>query len=360
MSSNIVEVVRINNLVKHPNADTLYVATIKGWPCIVKEGQFSVGNLAVYIPIDSVIPDELADKYNLEYLKKGNRVRTIKLRGVISQGLLLTLPEGVNWKEGRDVAKEMGVTKWEPPAPSYQRPGQGNRTIKNPNPNFRKYTNIEHIKNYPDMFENGEEIIITEKIHGTNWRAANIQADPKTWWEKIKANFRGNYEFIVGSHNVQLGRGLKGFLKARKSYYGSDIYSTMAKKLDIESILPKGYALYGELYGEGIQDLTYGQRGHNIAFFDLMIDGEYADYSVFEKFCKDHDLPMVPVLYRGPYFSGVIEKYTDGKSVIYPSQIREGIVIKPAKNTIHPRVGRKILKSVSNKYLLRKNGTEYN
>lgn len=112
MSSNIVEVVRINNLVKHPNADTLYVATIKGWPCIVKEGQFSVGNLAVYIPIDSVIPDELADKYNLEYLKKGNRVRTIKLRGVISQGLLLTLPEGVNWKEGRDVAKEMGVTKW--------------------------------------------------------------------------------------------------------------------------------------------------------------------------------------------------------------------------------------------------------
>jgi RNA ligase (TIGR02306 family) len=88
VSELLVNVVKLESLVRHENADTLLIATIGGWYCIVKEGEFQAGDLAVYIPIDSVLPDVLIEKYELSYLKNGGRVRTVKLRGFISQGLL--------------------------------------------------------------------------------------------------------------------------------------------------------------------------------------------------------------------------------------------------------------------------------
>ena len=89
MSSLIVEVCEISNIEPHPNADRLDIPTVKGWNCIVQKGSYRAGDWCVFFPPDSVLPDWIISDYELEFLKKGGRVGTLKLRGYISQGLIL-------------------------------------------------------------------------------------------------------------------------------------------------------------------------------------------------------------------------------------------------------------------------------
>ncbi len=365
MSSLIVEVVRINELEKHPNADTLLIATVRGWKCIVKDGEFKLGDLAVYVPIDAVIPPNVVEQYGLTYLKKGERVRTIKLRGYISQGLLLPLPPGASWREGQDVARILGITKWEPPARPAQglTPGQRPSTVKNPNPWFHKYVDIENHNNYPDVFGPDDEVVITEKVHGTNLRAGWVPVHPRSWWSKLITKLtRRQWEFVVGSHNVQL----YGRMNAKHFYKEThgNLYVEAARLYDLPRKLPKGIVIYGEVYGKGIQDLTYGLDDIDVVFFDAKRNGQYLDYEEFDKLCKELGLPTAPVLYKGRYGDTThVSTYASGDSILAASkgtkQMREGCVIKCLKDTNHPRIGRKILKYVSTDYLLRQNGTEY-
>ena len=117
MSQLIVEVCKVDAVDAVPNSDNLESVTVKGWHCIVGKGNHKVGDLVIYCPPDSIIPTDIIDKYKLTFLKKNGRVGTIKLRGSISQGLILTPdPKMV---EGQDVASILGITKWEPPVKSY-------------------------------------------------------------------------------------------------------------------------------------------------------------------------------------------------------------------------------------------------
>ena len=118
MSSLIVEVCKIDGIEKHGNADTLEVIQVKGWNVISKMGQYKVGDLVIFIPPDSIIPQEMIEKYELTYMKNGGRIQTVKLRGVISQGLILPCPKGYE-KIGLDVSKVLGITKWQPPEPKF-------------------------------------------------------------------------------------------------------------------------------------------------------------------------------------------------------------------------------------------------
>lgn len=361
MSSLLVEVVRVGEITKHPNADTLSTVAVKGWNCIIKTGQFQTGDLGLYIPIDSVLPDWMVEKYQLEYLKNGSRVRTVKLRQVLSQGLLLTIPEGYDFHEGQSVAEVLGITKWEPPAPSYQKAGvPGRKATKNrPNPNFSRYCDPENIKHYPDVFVDGDEVVITEKIHGTNLRVGNVRRHwGNGWWARLKrrlfGRWLGDHEFAVGSRNVHL-------IGDNPQFYEGNVYHQIAKRYNLARVLPPDYTLYGEIFGDGIQDLTYGKTGKEIdvVFFDLKCGEQYVNWDDFTGFCQQHNLPVVPVLYRGPYHGGLIGEHTGGKSLLAPKQIREGCVIKTITEQNDLRIGRKILKSVSEDYLLRKDGTEY-
>lgn len=361
MSSLFVPIVKIKKIEKHPNADTLSIANFEGmgWNCIVKNDDFCVGDLAIYVPIDHVVPDKLIKEYNLSYLKNGARITTVKLRGYVSQGLLLNL-RGKKYKLGDNVAADLGITKWEPPAPGfYKQLGKVNR-IKRANSNFTKYTDIQNIKNYFNVFEDGDEVVITEKIHGCNSRFGNLPIDLSFggFFTKIKNRvktwFTGGYEFVYGSHNVQLG-----IAKRKEDLNSNDVWTKMVKKYQLNKIIPKDYLVYGEIYGKGIQDLTYGLEDIDLVVFDIKYKGEYLSWNEVEELCKKFGLQTVPVLYKGQYNKDLLPTYTDGKSTICATQIREGCVIKPIKETNHGRVGRKILKSVSENYLMRKGGTEY-
>ena len=355
MSKLIVEVCKVKSIRKHPNADKLSVVVIKDWACIVGLDQYKPGDLVVFVPPDSVVPSETAEKYNLEYLRKNGRVRTVKLRGFISQGLVLSIPEGQKWKEGQDVAKYFGITKYDPPTPEYQRLNNGNRpTKKKKNPLFDKYTNIENIKNYTTVFKSGEQVVITEKIHGTNFRAGKLARYKNNLWGKIKSYFFGAYEFVYGSHSIQI----VGF-KGRKCFYGEDVYGRMAKKYNLADKIPEDYIIYGEIYGKKIQDLEYGRDDIDVAFFDVKYKGKYLDYDEFKKFCEKYKLPTVPELYKGGFSQMALYAYTIGNSVLYKEQIREGCITKPLKEEYDHTIGRKILKSINKEYLLRKDRTDY-
>jgi hypothetical protein len=161
MSTFAVTVEKIT-ITEHPNADALELANIADYQAIVRKGQFSTGDLVAYIPEQAIVPQVLLKEMGLEGKlagKQANRVKAIKLRGILSQGLVY--PARPEWQEGADVTELLGITKWEPPAPAHlagEMYSAGlDRTLK---------YDIENIKKYPRVLEPGEQVVFTEKLHG--------------------------------------------------------------------------------------------------------------------------------------------------------------------------------------------------
>lgn len=369
MSSLIVEVCEIKEVIHHPNADRLDIATVKGWNCIVGRDSYEAGDWCVFFPPDSILTEQLIKDWNLEFLKKGGRVGTLKLRGYISQGLILPINCIYSVKKsslpeiyvGLDVTKALGVAKYEvPEKPSHMQDKSTTRKVQNPN--FTKYTDIENIQNFDTVFEDGDMVVITEKIHGSNirfgwlpieinWRSRNIFGILRSLFRKYI--LREKYEFVYGSHNVQLQ------FDSDKGYYDKNIYSEVLKKFNIGN-LPAGYTFYGEVYGKGVQDLEYGRDELDIVIFDIKDDeGKYLQYHLLVSLCLLQKLPIAPELYVGEFHMEDMKSFTQGSSTICENQIREGCVVKSLVEKNHPRIGRMILKSINPEYLARKNRTEF-
>ena len=362
MSECITRVAKIIKVESHPNADRLEMAQVDGWHCVVPKGVYSKNDLCVYIPIDSVLPLQLEETLfdNAKVKLSKGRIKTIKLRGMISQGLIANLDtikcflgdhgKHIKLELDTDITSELGILKYEPPAPGFQ--SFGVKKVRISNPNFTKYKSIENIKNYHTLFKPEDEIIATEKIHGTNFRAGWVlkeipQGISKKAAFKVACFFSSDYkwEFNVGSHNVQL------------TLEGNNIYSDIARKHDLKARMKKGEILYGEIYGPGVQKgyhygLKEGEK--ELVVFDLKDNGKYADFNCLRERAEKIGARVVPVLYSGPYENCDKEKITEGDSVFAPEQkIREGMVIRSMVEAYNPRVGRKVLKCISPDYLLR-------
>ncbi len=355
MSSLIVEVCEIDEINEHPNADALEVAVVKGWECIVRKSSFQVGDRVVYFPLDTLIPLDLAEKLGVtNYLKGlrkdypqpadrpwGGRVGATRLRGQVSYGLLMEL-EREDWDVGQNVAEELGVGKWEPPVQ------HGSDESLPAHPLFHTYTDIENWKNFPHAFEEGEEIALTEKIHGTNARIGLIRTED------------GEREWMAGSHNQRRKPPEEGELPG---VYWLPMTGEVKSLLSDPAFEGKSVILFGEIFGAGVQDLKYGQSNNQKQFraFDLAVDFQYLDLDEFLTMCQKHDVATVPLVYRGPYSAEVIREHTSGQTTVCDAdQIREGVVIRPVKERRSEVVnGRLVLKSISDDYVLRKGGTEH-
>ena len=137
-------------------------------------------------------------------------------------------------------------------------------------------------------------------------------------------------------------------------------------KQDYPTVFETGIYLLGEIYGKGVQDLTYGTTEPEFRLFDIYVGepgkGRYLDYDEKVRVCTDYNIPMVPLIYRGPFSKDKILEWTDGKETVSGRKlhIREGVVIRPVKERNDSKLGRVMLKSVSTDYLFRKNATEFN
>jgi RNA ligase (TIGR02306 family) len=370
MSSHIVEICEVDDVQPHPNADRLDIVRVKGWQCVVGKGEYRKSDKVIYIPIDSVLPENVESILfppDSKVKLHNHRIKTIKLRGAISQGMAVK-PEtlAVCGEVGYDVGGVLGITKYEPPPP--KEPGfRGRQTSpKQCNPYFHKYTDIENIKNYNSVFEPGEIVVVTEKIHGTNFRCGWVKSVPNTWWKKVKKFFGWlpEWEFVYGSRNVQLqDRG-----SGATTFYEENVYAEAVKKYRLKEVLDKGYVLYGEIYGDGIQKgYTYGcgKGERKLAVFDVQIQSHlnpnsqlYLDSAQLGQFVLDTKLPSVPIIYVGEYDEARIKSMAVGESVVAPSQkIREGVVIRPLHEAVSI-CGRKILKLINDDYLLKADTTE--
>jgi len=375
LSTLAVKVERIRDIQPHGNADRLEIATVLGWQCVVQKGAFKKGDLCVYFPIDSILPQTVEDAIfgaDSKIKLAKHRIRAIKLRGAISQGLatepktLIGLGAGIiNAKEGTDLTAVLGVTKYEPPPPRTQGMSNLQKSWRKKNPHFHEYTDIENAKNYPDTFAPGERVLVSEKVHGTNFRAGWVPYEPDNLWKKLLTwlHLAPKYEFVFGSRKVQLqdpGRVAgTGFYERQANGEGpppGNVYAEAVRKYNLRKI-PLGYVVYGEIYGSGIQKgYTYGckQGEHKVAFFDLMINGQYQDDYEFRRWATIVGLPVVPQLWSGKYESlDQMKALTVGDSVLCHEQpCMEGVVVKPEHERWDPSLGRVILKVVSDQYLL--------
>ena len=389
-------IVTIDEIKPIPNYDRVEHARVGGWWVIVKKDQFKVGEPAVYIEVDSKVPE----KEPFLFLEaKKYRVKTQKMCKVISQGLLMH-PSDFGWfsmqnktdlewdmhdekgkvlEVGDFVTEKLGITYYEPEdnkrkansvdkykAMAQRRPdifkkpwarwmmrrewGKkvmflffGRKKDKaNGWPSWIKKTDEERCQNMPWLFPGGdEEFTVTEKIDGTSTTFAIYGQGRKQ-------------RFYVCSRNVVQAD------PERACYYDSNVYWEMAKKYKVEEALKalmdsttEYIILQGETYGAGIQKRDYSMEGHDFAAFNLIIKRENGepvrfDWNAMKMALTPLDIPVVPLVddaFKIPETCDELLKIAEGNSAI-DGKMREGIVIRS-------KDGQRSFKAVSNNFLLK-------
>lgn len=373
MSDYKVPYTTIIKIEPHNNAERLEVATIYGFQVVVQKGKYQAGDPIVYVPIDSVLPQWLEDRLfpaDSKIKLNNHRVRQIRIRKLASQGMAIDVLDvvdkiGTKIKLEDDLQEILGVTKYEPPVtgPSQTLGTKKNRNARKAHPLFHKYNGLNNIKWFPDLFKEGETVVIQEKLHGTNARAGIVPFHANTLWKKIKKffGFAPKWENVYGSNNVDIsskGRGYDG-------WYGEDVYGSVFSELEIFDLIPEGYVVYGEIVGPGIQkNYEYGQSEHRFFLFDVkevLEDGtqRWLNPHEVKVFAEENCLDMVPELYYGSFSKEMTAAFTKGPSQLDPNtKVREGIVIKSCDQ--YDQAGNKrAVKWVSEDYLDDKDNTDF-
>lgn len=352
----LASVQRILKVEKHPNADSLDICTVLGWKTITKRDEFKEGDLCVYIEIDSILP---SDNLMFDFLKnkdgKMQRIRTIKLRGQISSGIIFPLnilnhtedygslvfcdyrdgePFWRKIEEGLDVTDFLEVIKYEPEIPAQLR-----GKIKGNRPDFIPRTDETRIQSLGNELLSkyfGIECFVTEKLDGTS----------------------ASYFFKDGQYGVC----------SRNLMYQEDdtnTYSTISRNLNMREKLEKygkNIVVQGEIIGPGIQGNKYKLSKPEFYAFNVYSINEmkFMSFNEFKKVCADLELKTVPIINEELSLPTDIDRIllmADGESKLCPGVLREGIVIRPLIEIMDGNEklsynGRLTFKVISNKFLL--------
>lgn len=340
------QIVKIEKVEKHPNADTLSIYTVLGdYPIVDKTGKYNVDDLATYIPIDSIVPDTekyyflcpkmyekyeedgefkqrmVGFKYPVGSVPEKNRIiKAKKILNIYSQGLLdLPIP---NLCLGDSVVEAIGLKKWEEEVeenlPNVKKT-KGANAAPAPKGWAIPYYDIEGVRKYLNCLIPNEEIVLTEKINGSN---ASFVHDGTSLWVKSR-----------------------NFYKKQNS---DDMWWDIAYRYDLEkklSLFPM-MVFFGEIVGQ-VKGFRYdakienGQLATVIYFFDIfdLTKSRYLDYDDRIQIIQQIGLKATPELYRGPW-RGKEHAYTyaEGPSTLNPKHVREGWVL----NTIKERFEKKL------------------
>jgi RNA ligase (TIGR02306 family) len=332
MERKLATIRKISIIEPIEGADKIELATVDGWKVVIaKDVGHKVGDLVVYCEIDSFLPirDEFEFLRKSSYKKisdgsEGFRLKTIRLRGQISQGLILpisVIADEQSLIEGTDVTSKLGIVKYEPPVPA-----ELSGKVRGLFPSFLKKTDEERIQNLLQSYESfkNETFYVTEKLDGSS----------ATYYLR-------NSEFGVCSRNLDLIE------------TDGNTFWKVARELDLENKLKKlgdNLSLQGELIGEGIQGNPYKIKGQTVRFFN-MYDIELGEYFSISKMLINLDimnLNSVPVLYMNFKLPSTVQDlldFADSKSELNKDFDREGIVIRTHDKKISFKV-------ISNKFLL--------
>ena len=370
----LASIERIEEIRSIEGADAIEAARVLGWWVVVKKQEYKVGDLAVYIAIDSWVPHELAPflskgKEPREYEGvKGERVRTVKLRGAVSQGLLLPidrlndqpficgwfLEDGIGTmlmvSEGQDVTEALGIQKWEAPVPA-QLAGVARGTF--PTSLIHK-TDQERIQNCFEDIQARDGKCLTKKVWNAELEVLEehdgILSDDferPTYEKTLKLDgssmtvFRLEGEIRVCSRNMEL--------KINEENAGN---SFVAKALEISDKIPEGYAIQGELIGEGIQGNPEKITGREFYVFDVFDIPSYTYLLPEDRrgFVDTIGLKHVPVIEEAAFAPDSVDaglEDADGPSL--NAKLREGVVYKSNEGSFS-------FKCISTAWLLKNDG----
>lgn len=379
MSDHSVRVVRIKEILPHKNADRLEIIPVEGFQVVSGKGQFKIGDLAYYVPPDSIVPERPEFEFvwlrdgggNLRSLAPGvpvpdkwRRITVRKLRKEWSEGLLMPLGSLVA-SEGDDVAEALGIMHYDPPEPEesgnsapsrkqskvwprslcgwiyflsywltlglYNPWGQlGGGNEKAP-PNTPPIYDVENLKHFRDVFQPGDEVRVTEKIHGANARyhfSGHQYAGSRKLWKSKK-------DASVWRKILACNPGIARWCE-----------------------MHPGYTLYAEAVpvqksSSGF-DYDYGATKDNpqAIIFDVRnAEGEWVNYELAREITAGWGLQWAPLLYQGPYDYEKLKALADGNTATGGNHIREGVVIRSYPDRYVRGLGRAQLKIVSNKFL---------
>ena len=349
MTRKLASIAEITHIKPIEGADAIECAIVNGgWPVVVKKGEYQVNDLAIYLEIDSWVPHELAPflskgqeprEYNGV---KGERLKTVKLRGQVSQGLLLPstiLDELGLWPlvgdpVGHNLTNQLNIQKWEAPIPS-----QLQGTMRGNFPHFIPKTDQERCQNLRrDIFDThkDEDYEVTTKLDGSSMTV-----------------YVKDGEVGVCSRNIDLVE-TEGntFWKAARQ---QNIVDTL---LELSSEKGEEYAIQGELIGEGIQGNPEKLTGHKFYLFDIynITTGRYLKvderYSILDKLnMNGASIEHVPIIDQHVFLTTEYEtiddllNFAEGPS-LNPQTKREGLVFKSWKSDFS-------FKAISNSYLLK-------
>lgn len=363
MSDWINKIVTIEKIEKHPDADALSIATVMGdYPVVCKLDQYKAGQLVGYLSIDSIVPDTeqfyfLSPKQYEKYEENGEvkqrmigpkfpvgsvpekyrRLKAKKFLGVYSQGMLIDCPAGMN--EGDDLVEFLGLKKFEEEEedniPNAKK-SKGANQASPPKGWAIPHYDIEGLRKYVSCLLPDEEIVLTEKVHGSN---AAFSHDGEKLWVKSRNYYKKMDE--------------------------DDPWWDIAIRYGLEEKLSKypGIVFFGEMYGQvkGFRydcELVNGAMNSKIRFFDVYDTKlmRYKDYDTFVSIVTDVGLEVMPVLYRGVWTSKEeMYPYAEGLTTIGGKHIREGFVLRTVKERYEPKLNSRMqVKLVGEAYNLQK------
>jgi len=331
MERQLASIQKIKSVESIEGADNIEKVSVLGWHCVAKKGEFKVGDRCIYCEIDSVLPE----KPEFEFLRKNNfRIRTIKLRGQISQGICFPLDiivsdKRLSYLEGADVTEELGVIKYEP-----KLPGHLGGIAKGFRPSYIPKTDETRIQSCPDVLIRhfGDSCYYTEKMDGTSVSVWN------------KDGYKG-----ISSRKLELKE------DDTSAYWIAVKRLEMLKRLDQ---IKFNVCVQGELVGPGIQGNKYRLKETDIFLFNIFnIDEQrYLNFDEMVDVSMEMGLKTVPILGKVDFkFSSVddIVEFAKGKSMINPEIMREGIVVRPLQEKTDEELGRFSFKVVNADFLIK-------
>ena len=358
VTRKLASVQKITSLDPIEGADKIECAGVLGWHVVVPKGRYNVGDLVVYLEVDSVIPVDVLiaeglwdnDKRKGKLAgAKGDRLKTVRLRKQVSQGLIMNLEVlKICWdyadisqhvEEGQDVSEALGVTKYEPPVAANMV-----GIVKGNFPSFLKKTDTNRIQGNPAVFDElaDIEVYITLKMDGTSFTA----------FHRIDTVDSIGNEFGVCSRNLQL----------KEQVPGQNVYWDMVAKYNLKELLPNWRAfslgIQAEAFGPCIQKNRMGADEVQLGLFDIFNIDEcrYLDYDEMIRVACTLMLPTVPLVYRGPFTWKTVNElvaFADEQKYANGAQA-EGIVIRPViEQRSEALDGRLAVKVISPKYLLK-------
>lgn len=332
-------------------ADKIEVAQVDGWECVVRKDEFREGERIVYIEVDSVVPE----RPEFEFLRDRKfRVRTIKLRGQVSQGLVLPLSILKDeWKYGlgEDVTDILGITKYDPQAQQEaQLLAKQPKSPKNPIAKFlmrfrwyrRWFLKPKRKGGFPDWISKTDETRIQNMM--TLFETESRRKTPFSVTEKMDGQSatyylrrlsRRKFEFGVCSRNIYLAT------PDNSSYW------TVARKYDIENVLKKligdydTVVLQGEICGDGIQGNKYHISGYEFFAFNLIYPDHKCCTEEIANLIEPLGLKTVPIVDWNKTLPPTIQElveYSKGGSTVRTGQKREGVVMRNMKSNISFKV----------------------